>query len=68
MLFNAFLALALRTLLAWENKKLDAKYGVVGSGRRVGKDGVEKVMTSDDVAAEATLGSENDGPNYRYIL
>ncbi|CZT51835.1 related to nicotinamide mononucleotide permease [Rhynchosporium secalis] len=29
MLFNGFLAFALRCLLQWENKKLDEKYGVV---------------------------------------
>ena len=27
MFFNAFLALSLRLLLAWENRKLDQKYG-----------------------------------------
>ena len=27
MLFNAFLAIALRTLLQWENKKLDERFG-----------------------------------------
>lgn len=29
MLFNGLLALGLRTLLAWENRKLDKKYGLV---------------------------------------
>jgi dipeptide/tripeptide permease len=32
MLFNAFLALVLRTYLQWENRKLDAKYGPVVKG------------------------------------
>jgi hypothetical protein len=27
MFFNGILALSLRTLLVWENKKLDRKYG-----------------------------------------
>lgn len=64
MLFNAVLALSLRTLLAWENKKLDKKYGVVG---RVDGDG--KVM--GDGAAEgvvAGVGDENEGPRFRYVL
>jgi hypothetical protein len=29
MLFNGLLALCLRTLLVWENKKLDEKYGKI---------------------------------------
>lgn len=53
MLFNGFLALALRTLLVWENKKLDLKYGAI-----------EK---SSDKTMSAT-GVENDGPAFRYIL
>lgn len=57
MLFNAFLALALRTLLWWENGKLDAKYG-----------SLDRQRTNEEVEAEARLGSENDGPNFRYVL
>jgi hypothetical protein len=52
MLFNGILAIVLRSYLAWENKKLDTKYGVV-----------EKT----DTTSSAT-GEENDGPNFRYIL
>lgn len=41
MLFNAFLAMALRTLLVWENKKLDERYGTVHK-RKIGEvDGEE---------------------------
>ncbi|KAM3066356.1 hypothetical protein ACMFMG_003135 [Clarireedia jacksonii] len=69
MIFNGFLALALRTLLAWENKKLDKKYGKVG--RRDG-DGNEVVGTGvveeDKVQAGADVGDENDGPRFRYVL
>ena len=65
MLFNAFLALGLRTLLVWENGRLDRKYGVVG---RV--DGRGKVTGQGEgvVEAAAGVGDENDGPRFRYVL
>ncbi|KAH8653238.1 MFS transporter-like protein [Tricladium varicosporioides] len=50
LLFNGFLAIALRTLLVWENKMLDEKYGLVGEQDANG------------------IGSEVDGPNFRYVL
>lgn len=53
MLFNAFLALVLRTLLVWENKKLDRKYGTTEE-------------SSDEVISAP--GVENDGPAFRYVL
>ncbi|KAF4629285.1 hypothetical protein G7Y89_g8861 [Cudoniella acicularis] len=52
MLFTGILAVILRTLLVWENKRLDAKHGPV-----------EKA-TDGEVAAAV----ENDGPNFRYVL
>jgi len=38
MLFNAFLALALRVRLVWENRKLDEKYGPKGSNTEGGEE------------------------------
>jgi len=38
MLFNAFLALALRVRLVWENKKLDEKYSSKGSNAEGGEE------------------------------
>ncbi|KAE9371599.1 MFS transporter-like protein [Stipitochalara longipes BDJ] len=52
MLFNGALALSLRFLLVWENKKLDEKFGPVLSQK-------------GDVASG---GKENSGPGFRYIL
>lgn len=52
MLFNGFLAIVLRTLLVWENKRADAKYGVV-----------EK-----ETDGQVTAGVENEGPKFRYVL
>ncbi|KAH8814833.1 MFS transporter-like protein [Xylogone sp. PMI_703] len=62
MLFNGFLAFSLRTLLVWENKRLDAKYGPVTSG--ITDNGDEKVEGGGAVG----VGDENDGPRLRYIL
>lgn len=53
MFFSALLALAQRLLLAWENKRLDRKYGSAG------KDGAG--------AAEGMM-VENYGPNFRFVL
>lgn len=61
MLFNGCLALGLRTLLVWENKKLDRKYGVVGQVYGDGKVG-------DGKSPEIGVGDENDGPRFRYVL
>lgn len=61
MFFNAFLALSLRTLLVWENKKLDEKYGK--KDQQPGTlSGGEKGVT------EAPVGEENYGSTFRYIL
>ncbi|MCJ1316452.1 hypothetical protein MMC15_001773 [Xylographa vitiligo] len=58
--FNGFLALGLRTLLKWENKKLDKKYGsqkdLIAS-----RTGVPK-------GHESVVSEENYGPTFRYIL
>lgn len=54
MFFNMFLTLGLRTLLVWENKKLDEKYG-----KKVDRAGAgEKVRA----------GEENFGADFRYVL
>lgn len=59
---NALLALSLRTLLVWENRKLDRKYGVVGQEERPRTDkGEEKVV-------HAYVGEENTGATFRFVL
>lgn len=63
MLFNGVLAFGLRTLLVWENKRLDRKYGIVG---RV--DGQGKVADGITGGGAAGVGDENDGPRFRYVL
>jgi hypothetical protein len=62
LFFTTFLALALRTLLAWENNKLDRKYGTLAEQRTrlpASADGGEKAQDE---------GLENYGPMYRYVL
>ncbi|KAI9926935.1 hypothetical protein ASPWEDRAFT_121168 [Aspergillus wentii DTO 134E9] len=51
MFFTTLLALALRTLLVWENKRLDKKYGPVEKNEK-----------------EETVGDENYGSTFRYVL
>lgn len=54
MFFSALLALAQRLLLAWENGRLDRKYG--------------SVTTTKSAGATEGLVVENYGPNFRYVL
>ncbi|KAI9733920.1 MAG: hypothetical protein M1834_002575 [Cirrosporium novae-zelandiae] len=56
MFFNSILSLALRTLLMWENKKLDEKYGP------------RWISNKESTSKEHDAAEENYGPNYRFIL
>ena len=59
MFFNAFLALSLRLLLSWENKKLDQKYGKLDHSKKLAKTEVDQ--------DSAQVGEENYGkPSYTY--
>ncbi|KKY17199.1 putative mfs [Phaeomoniella chlamydospora] len=60
MFFNAVLALSLRTLLAWKNKKLDQKYGTSTRPR------VDQESTGDKKVA--LIAQENYGEHFRFIL
>jgi dipeptide/tripeptide permease len=53
MFFNAFLALSLRLLLTWENRKLDQKYGKLDQGK------VPATAEAEQEAAQ--VGEENYG-------
>lgn len=55
MFFCALLALLQRFLLAWENRKLDRKYGQPSE--------LKKYEGEDE-----TVATENYGPNFRYVL
>lgn len=57
--FTGLLAFGLRTLLAWENRKLDEKYGS-NKTRPVNQPGAQ--------GQESDVGEENYGPTFRYIL
>ena len=58
--FTAFLALGLRALLVWENKKFDEKYGSVLARATHG--------TTTSMHETSEIGEENYGPTFRYIL
>ncbi|KAK4978353.1 hypothetical protein LTR66_010631 [Elasticomyces elasticus] len=66
--FTTLLAAGLRTLLAWENKKLDRRYGSLEERRTTatGDDAVGEIDGGKE--AEASVGVENCGPLYRYVL
>lgn len=66
MFFNAILALILRTLLARENQKLDKKHGTIAEQKANGTSAHVPSTTKNEV--EASAGSENYGPKYRYVL
>lgn len=53
MFFSAVLALIQRLLLVWENRRLDCKYGSIV------KDGTD---------LPTSIGAENYGPMFRYVL
>ena len=58
--FVTFLALALRALLVWQNRKLDEKYGYSikkMNGRR-----------DEERREENAVGEENYGAEFRYVL
>lgn len=62
MFFFCFLSLLLRTVLVWENKKLDRKYGTVPQQ----KFAIEQAEIRGEVKSE--VGVENYGPLFRYVL
>lgn len=58
--FIGILAFGLRTLLVWENKKLDTLYG-----SHIYEGNKSKDQSHN---GEGTVGEENYGPHFRYIL
>ncbi|KAJ0419420.1 major facilitator superfamily domain-containing protein [Aspergillus carlsbadensis] len=56
MLFNAGLALVLRSILVWENKRLDKQYGPV-----------DETVVKEDGRGNI-VGEENYGASFRYVL
>ncbi|KAJ5273371.1 hypothetical protein N7478_008496 [Penicillium angulare] len=54
MVFTTFLALVLRTLLVWENKQLDKKYG--------------PRIEVDESKGEVPVAEDNYGASFRYML
>lgn len=63
LFFNMLLALGLRTLLIWENKKLDRQYGTLEEQRARAA-----AVDSNTAKEQAEEGLENYGPMYRFVL
>ncbi|KAF2853798.1 pantothenate transporter liz1 [Plenodomus tracheiphilus IPT5] len=63
MFLFCLLALVLRTLLVWENKKLDQKYGTVAQQKLAMQ---EAAVRGEGKASP--VGVENYGPLFRYVL
>lgn len=61
MFFTTFLVIVLRTLLVWENKKLDKKYGTLAQQKQAAQEAAGG-ETKNEVAVE------NYGPLFRYVL
>jgi hypothetical protein len=55
MFLFCLLSLLLRTILVWENKKLDRKYGTLQEAAARGE-------------GKRRVGVENYGPSFRYVL
>lgn len=64
MFLFCLLAILLRTLLVWENKKLDQKYGTVAQQQLAMKEAVARGGNNGGGA----VGVENYGPLFRYVL
>jgi len=60
MFFTTLLVISLRTLLAWENKKLDRKFGTLEEQRQQ----KERVQGQ----AKEETAEENYGATFRYVL
>ncbi|KAL1595311.1 hypothetical protein SLS60_010002 [Paraconiothyrium brasiliense] len=64
MFFTTFLVIILRTLLVWENKKLDKQYGTLAQQKQAAQEAAQTAggETKNEVAVE------NYGPLFRYVL
>ncbi|OJD11486.1 hypothetical protein AJ78_07751 [Emergomyces pasteurianus Ep9510] len=56
--FNCCLALLLRTLLAWQNRQLDKRYGTLA----------ERTQQRQETEQFLVVAEENYGPDYRFVL
>jgi dipeptide/tripeptide permease len=64
MFLFCLLSLLLRTLLVWENKKLDRKHGTVAEQKLV----MQEAAARGEAKGNGQVGMENYGPMYRYVL
>lgn len=64
MFFTTFLVIVLRTLLVWENKKLDRQYGTLAQQKMA----MQEARQGGAGRVEEQVAVENYGPQFRYVL
>jgi hypothetical protein len=64
MFFTTFLVVVLRTLLVWENKKLDKKYGTLAQQKQA----MQQAAQTAGGATKQAVAVENYGPLFRFVL
>jgi hypothetical protein len=64
MFFTTLLVITLRTLLSWENRKLDRQYGSLDEQKARAESGEKKGVQEGEMG----VGVENYGPMFRYVL
>ncbi|KAF1979626.1 MFS general substrate transporter [Bimuria novae-zelandiae CBS 107.79] len=64
MFFTTFLVITLRTLLVWENKKLDRQYGTIAQQKQA----IQEMAGKRGGEAKEEVAVENYGPLFRYVL
>ena len=64
MFFAAIISLALRFVLAWENRRLERKYGSLPAAEK----NENGARPGDGTVNKGVVGEENYGPGFRYVL
>jgi hypothetical protein len=67
MFFTTLLVLTLRTLLWWENKKLDRQYGTLDE-QKAQLEAARRQSVEGGGEKKEAVGVENYGPMFRYVL
>jgi hypothetical protein len=64
MFFTTFLVIVLRTLLVWENKKLDRKHGTLAQQKQA----MQEAGQAAGGETKQAVAVENYGPLFRFVL
>lgn len=66
MFFASFLAILLRVVLVWENRRLDRQYGTIAQQKQAMGGGQEREEAAGKTAKGVAV--ENYGPMFRFVL